>query len=501
VSLGVLYTPTAVETDTAVITINFQDGTTDTVNLSGSGATSSYTYVVISAGTSTKVLPNGAITLPPANAAVSGSTAGTSSVIVKATNAGNANGVINSINAIGPFSISGLPPTAPTLKPGDTESFTITYTPTQVGPQTGTLVVGNDTFMLSAQGLGPQLTFTYGSGLPVGTGAVVFPSIAISKSEQVSFTVTNSGTTASTISLVSTLPPFSVPNVPPTNLAAGQSLSFPITFTPTAVGPANGTLLVNNSSVPLVAAGDAPPALPSYNLSGPSGTAAPASEASISLTLANSYPVDLNGVLTLTTSGSFGTDPAVQFITGNRTVNFVIPADSTSADFAGQGSQILVQTGTVAETVTLTPSFMTPAGVDVTPASPPTLQFTIDSSAPVLQSISVINVTASQTAASFTIVISGYSTPRNLNSLNISFAAASGFNLSASIPPIDLSGVSTTWFQSTASQAFGGLFQISIPFNLTGSVGKNQTLIQAIGSVSATVSNSIGTSNSVEALQ
>ena len=71
-------------------------------------------------------------------------------------------------------------------------------------------------------------------------------------------------------------------------------------------------------------------------------------------------------MLTLTTSGNFGTDPAVQFSTGsaagNRTVDFVIPAGSTSANFAGQGSQILLQTGTVAETVTLTPSFATTAG-------------------------------------------------------------------------------------------------------------------------------------------
>ncbi len=403
-----------------------------------------------------------------------------------------------------PFGISNPPVTPPTLAPGGTENFSVTFTPTQVGTQKGTLVVGNDTFTLAGIGLGPQLSFSYvsnGTTIPVATGgAVVFPSIAISKSEQVNFTITNSGTSNATISLVSTSAPFSVPAFTPTTLVAGQSTTFPITFTPTTVGSVTQSLLVNSTQVPLLGAGSEPPALPSYSISGPSGEVSAASQAGVSLTLANSYPVDLNGVLTLSTSGNFGSDPSVQFSvgssTGNRTVDFTIPANSTSADFAGQGSQILLQTGTVAETVTLAPSFTTTGGVPITPASPATLQFTVPTAAPVLTS----GAANAQGTNSFNLVLVGYTTTRSLASLNVTFNPASGFNLATSQFTIDVSQVSATWFQSSPSVAYGGQFSITMPFTVTqANLKAGQTALQSIASVTATVSNGIGTSNSVQA--
>ncbi len=501
-TIQILYSPTAVETDTGQIMITFQDGTTDLVNLSGIGATSTYSYTYLSGTTSTPVKPGGTITFP-VPAPPSGNNPSTSSVILTVTNKGNANGTINSINATGPFTVSGQLSNPPVLKPGDSEGFTITYTQTQVGPQTGALVVGSDMFTLSATGSGSQLAFSYvanGATIPVGTGeAVNFTPIPVSQSEKVTFIITNSGTSTAIISLVSTSGPYSLTPAPslPLNLAAGKSASFGITFTPTTTGPAGGTLLINNTTVPLNGAGNTPPALPSYTLTGPSGNVAPASQENVSLTLAKSYPVQLNGVLTLTTSGNFGTDPAVQFSTGtsagNRTVDFVIPANSTSADFAGQGSQILLQTGTVAETVTLTPSFATTAGVDVTPASPTTLQFAIASAAPVLESIQVTNTTAT----SFTLVVIGYSTTRSLGSLSVTFNPASGFNFTTTTFSSDLSQVASLWYQSAASQGFGGQFQVTIPINLSGPNGKD--LLLAIASVSATISNSVGTSPALQA--
>jgi len=502
----VLYTPTAVENDTGQITITYGDGTTATVNLTGSGATSSYTYSYVSgSGMPISVKPGGTITLPSVTVATSGTTPVTSSVILTAKNAGNANGTINSVNAVPTptFQVTGPLSTPPTLKPGDTESFTITYTPTAVGTQTGTLVVGNDQFTLSSQGLGPLLSFSYTSGgivIPVPPGSVVFPSIEVSQSEMVSVTVTNSGTSTATVSLISTSPnpPFSVPALPPVSLLAGQSTTVPVTFTPVIAGPASGTLLVNSTSVTLVGAGTAPPTVPSYTISGPSGNVSPLTQAGVSLTLAKPYPVDLNGVLTLTTSGSLGTDPAVQFSTGsstgNRTVDFTIPANSTSADFVGQGSQILLQTGTVAETITLTPSFTTTGGVAVTPTSLATLQFTVPSSAPVL----TIMQPTSEAASSFTLLITGYSTPRDLNSLTVTFNAAPGYTLATSQFTADLSQLGALWFQGVSSQAFGGQFEITIPFNLTGKVATGKTLLGTIASVSATVSNSVGTSTSIQ---
>jgi hypothetical protein len=145
----------------------------------------------------------------------------------------------------------------------------------------------------------------------------------------------------------------------------------------------------------------------------------------------------------------------------------------------------------------LVPTFTTAAGLPLTPSSSPSLDFTIPSLAPFLESITITNTAASQTAATFTVVVVGYSTTRSLNTLNVTFTAASGFNLTAPQASIDLTGPSGVWFQSSASQAFGGLFQVSEQFNLTGTAPKGDTVLQAIGSVSATISNGVGTSGPI----
>jgi Abnormal spindle-like microcephaly-assoc'd, ASPM-SPD-2-Hydin len=505
-SIGILYTPTKVETDTGQILITYLDGSTATINLTGNGITSAFTYSYISGTTVTPVAPKGTITFLPVPVAAVGTTPGSSTVIVQVKNTGAASGTISSISVSGPgFQVVGGLTTAQTIPAGGTFSFTLSFTPTQVGPQIGTLAVGSDTFTLSGTGSGPALTFSYVSSgttisVPAG-GTVDFVPVAISQSETLTFIVTNSGTSPATIPLIAVnpTPPFSLTPTPPAlplTLAAGKSSQFTITFTPTTTGTVTGTLLINSTTVQLAGSGNAPPALPSYTITGPSGNVSPASQQNVSLTLAKSYPVDLNGVLTLTTSGTFGTDPAVQFSTGssagNRTVDFVIPAGSTSANFAGQGSQILVQTGTVAETVTLKPTFATSAGVSLTPTSPESLQFTIASSAPVLESVGI----SGETPSSFTLVIVGYSTTRSLGTLTVTFNAAPGFNLATTQFPTDLSQLASVWFQSTASQGLGGLFQVSLPFNLTGTVPTGKTLIETIASVAATISNSIGTSTS-----
>jgi hypothetical protein len=517
-NLVVQYTPTAIQNDTAQITITFLDGTKETVNFSGNGIASAYTYSYLNGTgtTSTPVAPGGTITFLPVNVATAGTTTTppSSPVIVQVKNSGSASGTISSISVSGQgFTLVTPPTTAPVLAPGGLYSFTISYTPTQVGTQTGTLVVnGSDVFTLSGQGLGSALTFSYTS--PAGTipvvppNAVIFSPVAVSKSESVTFTLTNSGTLPTTISSIGTSStssganPFSLTPAPtlPLTLMAGKSTQFMITFTPVTTGFANGILEIDNTSVPLLGSGTAPPALPSYTFTGPSGNASPASQANIGLTLANPYPVDLTGVLTLTTSGNYGTDQAVQFeigsSTGNRTVDFTIPAGSTSADFVGQGSLIGVQTGTVAETVTLAPTFTTTAGLDVTPSSPPTLQFTIAAAAPVVESVQVSNITAS----SFDLLVVGYSTTRSLTSMSVTFTPASGYSLSTSQFTLPVDQQASVWFQSTTStQSFGGLFEITVPFNLPGTIPTGKTLVQAIASAAVTVSNAVGTSSSLSA--
>ncbi len=513
VQLVVTYTPAAVESDTGQVQITYQGGATATVNLTGNGITSTFTYKYLVPGmAATTVMPGGTITFPEATVATPGSTVTTgttSSLIVQVTNMGSANGIINSVSTSGPFTLTN-PLTLPaTITTGNSFSVPLTFTPTQIGPQTGQLLVGNDFFNLTGQGLGPNLTYAYTQNgatsavNPATGGAVIFsPPVQVGQSETATFTVMNSGSLPATISLIAPNAaggPFTVSTIPlPKTLMAGQSLTFTITFTPTVTGIADGTLIVataaSSTSIPLTGSATAPPALPSYSIGGPSGNAQPASQSNISLTLSKAYPLDLNGTLTLTTQGALGTDNSVQFETGGRTVTFVIPASSTMANFAGQGSELLLQTGTVAESVTLTPAFMSTSGLDVTPSPPATLEFTIPAEAPVLQF-----ATASvQSSNSFVLVLTGYSTTRSLTTLNVTFTAATGFNLGTASLTIDISQASAAYYLSAASSGLGGLFQVTMPFTLQGTAPTGQTLIQRLASVTATVSNSIGTSNSLQ---
>jgi hypothetical protein len=495
----VLYTPTAVGTDTGQVTITFDSGAPVTINLTGSGSAPGFTYQVLTVDPPATVLPGSTIALPDTNVGQ------TSSVTIRVLNSGSANGTVSSINLAGQgyqLSTVALPQT---LTPNASLTFTVNFTPTQPGALTGTLLVNSDAFKLTGNGLGSQLVFSYvagGTTITLGgtNNSVVFSPVTISQTGQVNLDVKNTGTLAATISNIGpgqATGPYTVTGLPPLPVTLAPNADFQITikFTPVTVGFTNGTLLLDGTTITLVGSGTAPPALPAYTLSGPSGSAAPLTQPSVGLSLASAYPVAIAGTLTMSVAGTLPADPAVQFSTGGRTVSFTIPANQTAAVFGAQGMQIGLQTGTVASTITLTPTFATQAGnVDLTPAAPTTLQFAVAPAAPTLIALQLTGLTAT----GFTIQATGFAPTRSLTSMAVRFTIAAGFSMPASQFTIDVKAVSTVWFQSTASQAFGGQFTVAVPFTFQGTVPTGQTVLSAIASVSVTVTNETGTSNSLQ---
>jgi hypothetical protein len=496
--LSLTYQPTAVGTDTGQIQLSYNSGAPVTINLQGSGISPMFSYNITQGSQTTPVTPPGPISLPDTNVGSS------SSVVIQVKNTGNTTGTVSSVPSVtGPFQISTPPVFPQVLMPNASFMFTLTFTPTQPGNQTGQLLIGSDLFTVNGNGLGPDIVFSYVSGattITVGlNGSVIFSPTAVGQTSQLTFMISNTGTTAANVSNIGIgeqNSPFSLsvlPNLPAT-LAPGQTVQFTINFTPIAVGLINGTLHIDATSIPLIGSGTAPPALPAYTIQGPSGNVAAQSQAVVSLNLASPYPLALTGVLTMSISTNLIADQAFQFITGGRTVAFVIPANSTSAIFANQGPDLPLQIGTVASTITLTPSFATQAGgVPLTPSSPTTLQFTVAPAAPVL----VTGVPANETASSFVLSLTGYSTTRTLTSVTLQFTAAAGMTLGTSQVTINIQPAATLWFQSTASQAFGGQFEVNLPFILQGTPPTGKTLLETIASISATVSNGVGTSSSV----
>ena len=494
------YTPSAVgANDVGGLTLTFSDGTTFTAVLQGSGNGSTYAYTLINNGVNSTITAGQTVTLP------SIAIGQTESVMIQVQNTGNASGTISVISVSGNgYVLSNLPALPLTLAPQAVTLFTLSVTPTQPGATDGTLRVGNDLFTLVTSGIGPNLVYSYATAgttttvLPAGT--VLFSPLAVSQTSSLPFTVSNTGTSAALIASIgisgSSSGPFTLSGVPalPLNLQPGASISFSINFAPTSTGQATASLLVNAQSFSLLGFGTQPPALPAYTITGPSGQIAPSQQPSIGLTLAQAYPLNLTGTLTIqVTSDSFAADPAIQFSTGGLTVPFTIPAGQTQAVFPNGSTSIRFQTGTVAGSITITPTFATTTGLSLTPANPTVLQLTVPSQAPVLLSAAISN----ETATGFVVTINGYVTARSVTSLGFTFSIASGVNSTTSTFSLDVSQASAIWFSGSASAEFGGQFSIAVPFTLQALGGANAAT--ALQSISVTATNGSGVSNPVSA--
>ena len=167
---------------------------------------------------------------------------------VTLTNTGNANLTFTAIGVTGPFAIAASGTTCSTsspVAPSGSCSAAITFTPTAVGTNSGSLSF-TDNATNSPQTVG--LTGT-------GTGAVVslpapptFPSEPVgTTSPSQTVTVTNTGNANLTFTAIGVSGPFAIAASGTTcstssPVAASGSCTVSLTFTPTAVGTASGSL-------------------------------------------------------------------------------------------------------------------------------------------------------------------------------------------------------------------------------------------------------------------
>jgi hypothetical protein len=173
-------------------------------------------------------------------------------------------------------------------------------------------------------------------------------------------------------------------------------------------------------------------------------------------------------------------------------VNFTIPAGSTQAVFPNNAAQLRLQTGTVAGTITLTPAFVTDGGINLTPAVPPSLNLTVAQSAPRLLSLQA----SGKTAGTDTLLITGYATGRSITQIDIQFTPVAGENVSTTSLSLPVGPSFTAWYQSPASQQFGSQFTVMIPLTVQGAVVNVTNPTDTIQSVSVTLTNNQGVSNS-----
>jgi hypothetical protein len=391
-----------------------------------------------------------------------------------------------------------------TVSAGNSINFSITFAPTQSGTFTARLRIGNDSFSLSAVGLGVSLTYASVIGsasTALGTnGAVIFTPTQVGSTSSAQIQISNTGNTVAFINSISVTGPatgvFTLPSLPPlpVKVDGGTTVSFQIDFAPITIGQTTGSLKIDNRTFPLSGSGDAPAPLPGVSFSGSTTVVDAAQQIGVGITLDNPYPVQLDGKLTLTFAPNadvFSDDPAIAFASGGRTVNFIVPANSRNAVFGLSDNRIRFQTGTVMGTITLSATFATDAGgINLTTGTAPATNISVRPSAPRITSVQL----ASRTASTISVFITGYSPTRSAQTMAFTFTPyvdPTNKDLQLDTKTLNLAaeGPFSVWYRSTASQAFGSLFTATVTFSVFGNV-------DAIQSLGVTMSNSLGTSNS-----
>jgi len=216
-----------------------------------------------------------------------------------------------------------------------------------------------------------------------------------------------------------------------------------------------------------------------------SGTAvtSPTDQPTIGISLGAPAPAQYDGTLTLTFR-SIATnvpatyiDPAVKFSTGGTTWTFTVPAGATAS------STVTLVQGTVAGDLVLTITRLVSGGVSVLPSPAPTRTYTIARMAPVItaNSVRMTNITSS----SFNVEFSAYATTREITNALYTFNPTSGSKLNGSTLGVNLGSILSSWYSDSNGMANGGAFYLSVPFAVSGDVS-------AVGSVTVTLSNSLG---------
>lgn len=413
---------------------------------------------------------------------------------IRVRNEGNDEGVIAGVAVSGDgYGLVDPPLSQTNVKVGGEIWFGISFQALQPGRQTGRLRIGADTFVLSSSVVGALLEYSYRAGtatqLQAG-GTVLLPAAAVGQATAVLFTVENRGNRAAeiaTISLSGTGRSFQLAGLPPLPVRLGpeERFEFQIRFTPVQPGLNTDVLAVGTAFFNLAGSAAALPELPGYRFEGASGTVAPMTQPSVGLTLQNPYPVALRGTLTMVVDSlSYAADPAVQFSTGGRTVSFTIPAGQTQAVFSNGSTRIRFQTGTAAGKIVLTPTFTAEGGIDRTPANPAVLELTVPEQAPV-----VLAARLEAGLTSLNVVVTGYSTTRNLTRMEVTVRRRNGRSESFAL---DVAQAAALWFGSAGSISYGGLFSATAAFTVSGSADDRAKLLAELEGVTVKMSNSAG---------
>lgn len=255
-TFNIRYLPTSANPATAQVKIDYTENSTARVfqfNVSGTAPDVALSYFLEPDGASTPVSPGGRIGFPDTPV---GNSRTFQFVLF---NRGSAPAAFTAASVpASDFSLSSLPSFPVSIAPGRDARFRITFTPSAAGPRLATLTLGltGDTVLLTLEGRGTsgaRLEMSYfllpdGPRRSISSGGTIgFPDTLVGERARVEFFVTNRGTGAGRINLITLVGAhFQLFNVPalPRTLAPGEEARFLIVFEPVAAAPSLGTLTI-----------------------------------------------------------------------------------------------------------------------------------------------------------------------------------------------------------------------------------------------------------------
>ncbi len=220
------------------------------------------------------------------------------------------------------------------------------------------------------------------------------------------------------------------------------------------------------------------PETPAVAITGLPEVAGAAQQPQFGIQLSSAYPRQITGTVTMTFTPNaevWSDDPAVQFSTGGRTLNFTVPAGQVTPSWA---SPPALQTGTVAGQIRLTLRYSS-GGQDLTPTFVPVRSVTVLRAAPRIDSVELVAGTGG-----VEVRIAGYSTPREVTRATFVFTVTRTGGSQTIEVPVQVGEAFKTWYSGAASTQYGSAFRYDQPFTVQGSVSsiKSVTVSLASGS-------------------
>jgi hypothetical protein len=423
-----------------------------------------------------------------------GQVAAGDSMIVRfrALNTGSASVTITCLtvkNTMGAgFAIVNSSSTPFVVAPGQPMDFFVGFSATAITSYSATVQVGTGTatdacggtiesaILLATVVPAPILTVAAPCTGPDANRSISFGRIAQATQETCTLSILNPFPQALTVSpVLVTGAAFTTASANAVTIAAGQSTSFTIQFSPTAGSAYSGTLTVGTRTYTLVGTGFSPP-LSAFVWNFDSTKIASGEQHTLSLQLSAPSTVTAAGTVTLTFAPSIKVvtdDSTVRFVaTSTRVASFAVNAGATAITLNAQPN-IVFSTGTTAGTITFTAD----SGIYGLSGNP-SISLTT-ASAPV----ALVSSAATSRANVLDVVISGFDNTYSIGGMSFSFVDRSGAAI-ASIPA-DFSPDFQTYFKS---QTAGSSFLMRVSFPVTGDVSQ-------VGGVTVVLNNSAGTVN------